>query len=157
MFSGTRYVNAQDRCFFFPTMALTLSAGREDFCSMLSCSRRLPWQTRGSLGPCWGSELCLLVSELGGSCVQRSHPGTSAGSAAPSRGTGTSSLLPRRGCGALRESWSPRELRSYQRGLSSTEGDSVSYSSESGSMKEAGNDYGAYRGAQVVERLQKPC
>lgn len=48
------------------------------------------------------------------------------------------------------------EQRSHQRGLSSTRGDSLSYCPVSGSVKEAGNDYGAYGGARVAERLQKP-
>lgn len=50
-----------------------------------------------------------------------------------------------------------RHDESCQWGLSSTEGDSLSYSPESGSMEEPGNDYGAYGGAWAVERLQKPC
>lgn len=58
---------------------------------------------------------------------------------------GTLSLLPRDG-GLCVKAGLLVKLRSY-RGLVSTEGDSLSYSPESGSMKEAGNDYGVYGGA----------
>lgn len=80
--------------------------------------------------------------------MRSSCPGTSEGTAAPSHPAWHQHLVPpARGRGALHEGWSPGKLRSYQRGLSSTEGDSLSYSPESGSIKEAGNDYGAYGGA----------
>lgn len=133
---------------------MMLSMGREVVCSVLHCSCCIPWQTRGPLGLCWGSDLgqvtaadpCLLFSVLGGLTCR-------ALALAPWRALlhqATMAPAPRPSCpgyGALCAGWCPGKLRSYQRGLFSTKGDSLSYSPESGSMKEAGNDYGAYGGA----------